>query len=853
MSNIPHVSIWKRVILFFFVCLLCNFAYSQSLTIVRGVVKDSVTHEVISFATVAFEGTNAGTSTDEDGKFHFTYRGSKSVVTASLLGYKTKEIPIRRGATNNLEILLAPDTKELNEVVIRPKKEKYSKKNNPAVELIKKVIAHKKENNITALDYYQCEEYERIFFAFNEFNPNKAPFNRYKFLSNYIDTSLIDSKPILPFSVREKLSDVYYRKDPKSKKRIVKGYHVQGVDQTFETAGLDAIIKEVFKDISIFDNSSTLLFHQFVSPLSEHSSVNFYKWYLSDTVSIENDRYVKLDFAPFNSRDIGYTGHLYISLDSMFAVKRAILRAPKKMNINFVEELIIQHEFEKTAENKWVPVEERTAIDISMLDAVKFYIDKTRKYEDFKVNQPMDPIFVLSDPEVYEKDYLKKPDEFWAMNRPSSYRKDYRMDDMMKDVNNITMFKVLLKIGNVVSSGYVATNKDPDKNKVDIGTVPTFYSYNRIEGSRLRLTAATTKNFHPNLYLYGFAAYGTKDEKFKYYGEATWSFRKVQKHKDEFPKNNLTLGYKYDMNSLGQRYLQAERDNILMSFNPSKNVKMTYNRQAQLSYNKEYYSGFSFTITGQINEERPAGSLLFEKQDEDGNIYSVNKLKSTEAKLSLRYAPNEKFFQQRRKRYSIPAPGFVIDLSHTIGFDGFLGGENQFNRTSFYIFKEAWIAPYGKLAASVNVDKIWGEVNFPHLISPSANSSFTIQKGAYYLIEPLEFVHDEQISWEIYYHMGGLILNRIPLIKHLKLREVFGFRGFLGSLSKDNNPVYNHNLLIFPQNSFTTTKGKPYMEYNIGIENILKMFRIDYVRRINYLGHPDINKHGFRFTFELMF
>lgn len=853
MSNSPHAHIWKRLTVFFMFSFLCTFAYSQSLTTVQGVVRDSVTHEVVAFAAVGFDGTTTGTSTGEDGRFRLNYRGNKTVVTVSLLGYKTKNITIRRGTTNNLEVFLAPDANMLNEVVVRPKKEKYSKKNNPAVELIKKVIAHKKENNITNLDYYQCEEYERIFFAFNEFNKDKAPFKRYKFLENYIDTSLIDSKLILPFSVREKLSDVYYRKDPKDKKRIVKGYHIQGLDQTFETAGLDAIITEVFKDISIFDNSSTLLFHQFVSPLSEHSSVNFYKWYLNDTVTIENDRYVQLDFAPFNSRDIGYTGHLYISLDSMYAVKRAILRAPKKMNINFVEELIIRHEFEKTSQGKWVPVEERMAIDLSMLDAVKFYIDKTRKYERFRVNEPMDPIFVLSDPEVYEKDYLKKTDEYWMANRPSSYKKDYRMDDMMKDINNVTLFKVLLNIGNIVSAGYIPTNKDPDLNKLDIGTVPTFYSYNRIEGNRFRLTAATTKNFHPHFYLYGYAAYGTKDSKFKYYGEATWSFRDVLRNKDEFPRNNLVLAYKYDMNSLGQRYMQAERDNILMSLNPSRNVRMTYNRQAQITYTKEYYNGFSFSIAGQTNEEKPAGSLLFEKRDEMGNLYHVDVLRSTEAKVSLRYAPNEKFFQQRRKRYSIPAPGFTLDLSHAIGFDGFLGGQNQYNRTAFSLFKEAWIAPYGKIAIDLRAEKIWGEVNFPHLITPSANSSYTIQRGTFYLMEPLEFMHDQQVSWEIYYHMGGLLFNRLPLLKHLKWREVFGFRGFLGSLSDDNNPLYNRDLLVFPQHSYTTAKGKPYMEYNIGIENIFNMFRIDYVRRINYLNHPDINKHGFRVTFELMF
>ncbi len=272
--------------------------------------------------------------------------------------------------TTTEEIYLEPIDTQLKEVVVRPGKEKYSKKNNPAVELIKKVIANKDSTNIKALNYYQYKEYERMFFAFNEFKPDRGMFKKFEFIPpQYMDSSLIDHKPILPFSVRERITDVFYRKDPKSNKRIVKAYQIQGVDQEFETEGLDAILKETFKDISIFDNSVTMLYNEFVSPLSSHSAVNFYRWYLSDTVTIDNDRYVKLDFAPFNSRDIGFTGNLYISLDSMYAVKRAVLRAPKKMNINFVEELIIQHDFYKNKEGKWVPLEERTAIDLSMLDA----------------------------------------------------------------------------------------------------------------------------------------------------------------------------------------------------------------------------------------------------------------------------------------------------------------------------------------------------------------------------------------------------------------------------------------------------------------------------------------------------
>lgn len=853
MIRISQHNIKKVTFILFFFFIICGISHAQSSTTIRGTVRDSVTREKIPFVTVSIDNTTIGTFSDEDGEFRLSSRGRQTSVTASIIGYKPYKFTVTLGRNNVKEILLEPEDKQLQEVIVRPKKEKYSKKNNPAVDLIRKVIAHKKQNNISDLDYYQYEEYERVLFAINEFSPDMPLFRRYKFLPDYIDTSIIDEKPILPFSVREKLTDVFYRKEPKDSKRVVKGYDISGIDQAMETEGLDAIINEVFKDISIFDNSITLLFHPFVGPLSEHSAVNFYRWYLSDTVTIDSDRYVKLDFAPFNSRDVGFTGNLFISLDSTYAVKRAVIRTPKKMNINFVDQLVIQHDFKKTENNKWIPVEERMAIDVSMVNAIKFYIDKTRTYENFVVNRPMDAVFLLSDPEVFQKDYTKRPKEFWDRNRPAEYKKDYRMDAMMQEINDVLLFKILLNTGKIVSSGYIPTSSDPEKNKLDIGTVTTFYSYNSVEGNRFRGTLATTKNFHPRLYLYGYGAYGTRDNKFKYYGEATWAFNKIQNHKDEFPKSNISIAYKYDMNTLGQRYTQAERDNILMSLRTSNDQKLTYNRQTQIAYHKEYHSGFSFKLSGQTFHERPAGKLLFERMDEDGNVHSVNNIRTTEAMLTLRYAPNEKFFQQRRKRHTLPSQKTIFTLSHTIALKDVFNGQYHYNKTSFSALKELWVAPYGKLNMSVQAEKMWGEAPFPLLITPSANSSYTIQKGNFYLIEPLEFVHDAQVSWEIYYHMGGWLFNRIPLLKALKWREVFGFRGFLGDLSDRNNPANNHDLLLFPQKTFTTERGKPYMEYNIGIENIFKLIRIDYVRRVNYLYHPDIDKHGFRISFDLNF
>lgn len=847
----PNIQI-KYVLLILFLCIACEYSSAQSSTVLQGVVKDSVTNETLSFVTVQFDDTSIGVFTDENGKFYIRNRANKTNVSISFLGYKTYKLNIPVGRVTNKEILLQPEDLSLKEVVVRPKKEKYSKKNNPAVDLINKVIANKDSNNVLSKEYYQCKEYDRIIFALNDFKPDQGQFKRLKFLPNYIDTSIIDNRLILPFSVREMISDYYYRKNPKTEKRVVEAFERSGIDDAMDLKDLESVINEVFKDVSIYDNSMTFMMQDFISPLSSHSAVNFYRWYIMDTITMEdNKRYIDLAFAPFNSRDVGLTGNLYISTDSTFAVKKAIMKAPRNINLNFVDELIMHHDFKQTEDGKWIPESQRTAIDLSLYKAIKFYVDKTRKFDDYQFDQPVDSVYRKAAPVLFTDGYDEKTKEYWNENRPLNY-KDYRMDELVEDFRNISFLNFLINLGKLASEGYFHTSSDPDKNKLDLGTLLTFYSYNAVEGNRFRGTFATTPNFHPHLFLYGYTAYGTRDGRFKYYGEATWSFRDVKDHKDEFPRNNLIFAYKYDVNDLGQRYTQSERDYIFMSLRSSNAEKSTYNRQTQIAYHREFYNGFSYKISGQTYDERPAGELLFRKQGANGEIVLEDKILSTEAKLELRYAPNEKFFQQKRKRYPIPSEKLVISLNHTAGLKGVLGGMFDYNKTSFSLYKEFWVAPYGKIGITLDAENMWGEAPFPLLISPSANSSFTIQTGSFYLLEPLEFLHDRQVSWEINYRMGGWLFNRIPLLNRLKFREVFGFRGVMGSLSERNDPLKNPDLLLFPDRTYQANK-KPYMEFNVGIENILGFFRIDYVRRLNYYDHPDVSKNGIRFTAEFSF
>ena len=838
--------------LFLSFLLFCNDVYSQ-VTTIQGSVKDSITGESIAYVTVRFDGTTIGDFTNNNGKFKLKSTQNKNVVVFSLMGYVTKEITVPAGKVTNLNVMLVPDGVGLNEVVIRPTKERYIKKGNPAIELIKKVIEHKENYSITKQDYYKTNEYDRIFFAFNEFDPDQIAFKNFKFLPKYERKSRIDEKPILPFSVRETLSEIYYRKQPKEVKKIIKAFQHEGLDQQIDTEALNTIVKETFADISITDNNIHLFFRNFISPLSSDNAVDFYKWYIIDTLNIDNEKYINLGFVPFNSRDVGFSGNLYIAADTTYALKRVQMRVPTKINMNFIESMLIEQEFEKVDHNLWVPTEFTTSIELSLYDTFKFYVEKVKTYSDFSFNDKLDAIFINPSSEIYLSDYDKHDAEYWKNNRPEVFNEDYKMDEMVDEFMSNKSIKAMIEVSNILSTSYISTTKDPNKSKVDIGTVESFYSYNRLEGSRLRLTAATTKNFHKYFYLYGYFAYGFKDEKPKYMGEATWSFNKKEYHKDEFPRNNLSVSYQYDVVALGQQFLEAKRDNILLSLGGgSKNAKLTYDRSSQISYIREYHSGFSYNAYAIVHDQEPAMNVLFEKRNELSNmIDTVYDLRTSELGVILRYAPDEKFFQRRRIRQALPGNGFVYTLSLFKGFEDLFGGQYDYTKLSLCIDNEMFIPPFGKVNTSIQGDKIWGEVPYIHLLSASANNSITIQKRSFYLLRPLEFVNDVQISWDVTYRMRGWLFNRIPVVRDFKWREVLGFRGFVGRLSKNNNPQYNKDLILFPEDSYSM--NQPYMEFNVGVENIFKFFRIDYVKRLNYLDNPDIDKGGFRLNFNLSF
>ena len=829
-------------------------------TIIKGVVTDSITGERLPYVSLIFKGTTIGTATDGDGNFSFSTLTDVKNLEVSYLGYDTKEVKVIPGKTNNLKIKLAPNGITLNEVVVKPKKEKYSKKENPAVKFVKQVIASRESNDPRNHDYFQYDQYEKMVFAMNDYHPkpkkNGKP-GKFDFLIDFVDTLDVGTT-ILPVSEKEKVESVYYRKEPKSEKRIVKGNKSSGVDEIFSRDGIQQFLNEVFREVDIFKNDIPLFLQRFVSPLSTIGP-NYYKYYLLDTLNVNGQKCVDLGFVPFNSETFGFTGHLFVTLDSTFFVQKAILNVPKDINLNFVSGMTIEQTFERTLDSTRIITKDDINVNFKLSEKSKgMYARRLNIYNNHSFDEPDAEralVFKESAPVITLKDAYQQSEDFWTSNRPEEAIKKNpnSVEKLMAKFRSVPIFYITEKVVSVLVSGYIPTNKDPLKSKFEFGPMNTAISGNAIEGARFRVGGTTTTAFSRNLFFDGYMAYGTKDEKLKYDALVEYSFNDRKEYRKEFPLNSIRLEYMYDINQLGQQYMYASKDNMFLAWKRQKDTRATYLRQAELTYYHEHYNGLAYGAVVRNRREYATEYAVFDRIGPDGTISPVKSYDMTELELKFRYAKDEKFYQTRNLRYPITFDALIFNFSHVMAKKDLLGSSYDYHRTDIGIQKRFWFSAFGYIDLITKAGKVWNKVPYPLLILPNANLSYTIQPESYTNMNAMEFISDEYASWDLTYYMNGNLLNRLPLVKKLKWREVFCFRGLWGHLTDKNNPMNGgEGLYLFPNGSYTLGKA-PYMEASIGIENIFKFLRLDYVWRLNYRDHPGIQTKGVRFMMRMSF
>lgn len=842
----------KFVATLFAILAFASTSFAQTLHI-KGKVMDVTNKQPIGYATIAAIGSTTATSTDDNGNFALNVEPGFSKIRISYVGYESQDLSISADAYQELTVYLVPDENTIEAVEIKaPRRSKYSNKNNPAVELIRKVIEHKDENRLEAYEYAQYQQYEKISLGLSNLSEkfkNRKVFKNYQFLFEKDDAEEGSVRGYtLPAFIEERLSQVYTRKKPNTTKQLILAEQRAQFDPKFiDNNGLSNYFNKLYQDIDIYESNIELVTNQFLSPIAG-SSPTFYKFYITDTIKTETPYLVELSFFPRNKADLLFQGRLYITLDGRYAVKKAELSVADDINLNFVRDLDAKLDFEKDLNNRYYLKTSSLGLDFSLTDkGTGIKGNRTVTFEDFQTGlaQPDSTYAGPAVVKVYEQQTERLTEDYWLTHRPVPLKANEQ--NIYKNIDTLQLmpsFQRFLDISSLVLSGY------KQLGPFEVGPVNTFYSFNPVEGFRLRLGGRTTDRLSKRFYAEGYTAYGFKDEKWKYFLSGTYALNNKSVY--TFPQHYIRASVMRDTKIPGQNLEFVQEDNFLLSFKRGDNERFLYNDIYRIEYKKEFTNNFSYVVGLSKWKQQPAGILTYQMLDANGNNRLFNELNTTELSLSLRYAPHEEFYQGKLYRTPIFNKYPIFYMNYVAGLKNVLQGDYNYHNFTLGVDKRFYFSQLGYADVNVEGNYILGDnIPFPFLNIHRANQTYAYQLRSYNLMNFLEFVSDHSVSTNIQYYMNGFILNKVPLIKKLKWREVFSIKAIYGGLRNENNPAYTSNVFQFQENAdgepITYGFGsKPYVEASVGLTNIFKFIRVDYVRRLNYLDQPDAPKHGIR-------
>ena len=836
-----------------FILSLCVSIALHAQTIVGHVV-DEATGENLGFASVQYKDHHVAAITDLNGRFTIErHKGWK--LTVSAVGYKSRTYTIDADM-DKLFVSLREDNRALKEVTVHSKRSRYKRKNNPAVELMRKVIANKKLTDLSRKDYYQYMKYQKLTLALNDMKLEtlaSPKIKKYQWIIDQVETCPQTGKLILPASVDETVTQKIYRRSPHAEKEIVKGQRSAGINDFFQTGDiLNTVSKDVFTDVNIYDDQVRLLQHPFTSPISD-GAISFYRYYIEDTLLVERDSCIHLHFLPNNQQDFGFRGDLYVLKDSSYQVKRCELILPNQTDVNFVEGLKVTQEFTRLPSGEWVLSVDDMVVELVLFDFLqKGVAIRTTRLSDYQFTEIPAKLFKGKAKTVTDPDAAMMDDSFWNQHRKVELtRSEAGMEDFLNGMKTVGGFKYILWGLKLLAENYIETG---NPSMVDIGPVNSMISTNFIDGLRTRLSLQTTANLNRHLFWKGFIARGWRSRNTYYSSQLTWALNKKKYLPDEFPKRNLSFLSTYDVMAPSDKFLSLDKDNVFTAFKWAKVDKMMFYNRQQLTFEYEQMYGLRTLLSVKTEKNEAAGNMVFKPL---GSADPIG-FRTTELRAEIEYSPGALYTNSKQRRLKVNREAPIFTLSHTIGVKGLLGGNYDYHYTEASIFKRIWLNSWGRIDLYTRGGVQWSQVPFPLLCMPAANMSYISQKQAFNLLTSMEFMNDRFVSVDMNWDMQGKIFNRIPLIKKLRWREYVGAKMLWGALSDKNNPWLERNaqstiLMEFPEGSYLLDPKVPYWEISLGIRSIFRFFQIEYVRRMNYNNHSHGHKNSVRLGFTLMF
>ncbi len=830
------------------VLILCTAGFTASAqTRVKGFIRDAVTQQPLQFVSVVFKG-GKGSLSDADGSFYIETSNPKwTTLEFSYTGYKKVSRTVIFGKEQELNIEL--ELEEMKEVVVTTNKRgKYRNKDNPAVELIRKVIEHKSSNRVTSYDYVQYQQYEKMEFSLTN-KPEKLMNNRllknYKFILENQDTTKVEGKALLPVYLEETLSQKYFRKSPEKEKTIILGQKKVNFGDFVDNNGISTYLNKMYSNIDIYQNNITILTNQFLSPIADMAPT-FYRFYIRDTTELDGVKLIRMYFTPRNTNDLVFRGTMFITLDGNYGVQKINMTISKNANINWTRELRINQDFEKGSDGRFHVIMSNMLAEFAFTKGASGGImgERTVSFKNFLINQPAPDSIYSGKSEVMALNAENPSDSFWVANRHQPLTEtETKVYTNIDSLQKMRSFRRFMDIATLLLAGYKSFGG------YEVGPVNAFYSFNPVEGFRLRLGGRTTPKFNKNIYFENYAAYGFKDQKWKYYVAGTYSFN----HKSiySYPLNYLRVSFQHDTKIPGQELQFVQEDNFLLSFKRGNNDKWLYNDIFKVEYTREFGKNLSYTFGFKNWKQQPAGTVLFQKPL-GSSLTNVPAITTSELSAEFRWAPHEQFYQGKVYRIPLFNQYPIFKFRYIAGIKGLMNGEYNYHNLNVNIFKRFYLSQFGYADVVAEGGYIFGKIPYPLLTIHRANQTYAYQLNSYNLMNFMEFVSDKYVSLNTDYYFNGFIFNKIPLLKKLKLREVASAKVLYGSVRPENNPAFNAGAMRFPSDTATgmpttfTLQREPYVEVSVGIANIFKLIRVDLVKRLTYLDNPNVAEWGIR-------
>ncbi len=825
----------KKNILLLFLLVLTNAVLAQ--TKVSGIIVDK-SNQPVPFANVIFKDSNIGVLSNEDGRFYIESPKNYTALIVTSVGYSDREVSLPKLINYDFKVQIN-EAESLKEVVIFTGK--TSKKNNPALDILRKIWERKRKNGLSQFDQYQMEKYEKVEFDMNTidsaFMKNKL-FKGMEFIFNHLDTSNVTGKTYLPIFINESLYDVYGNNKINKVKEKIKANKNSGFSDNQQIL---SFVKDLYSDYDIYNNHLTFFDKSFTSPLSK-TGIDTYNYILRDSAFIDKKWCYNILFYPRRKNELTFKGDFWVS-DTTFAIKKINMAVTKSANINWVKDIYIEQEFEVENDSIFLLTRDYMMSDFALNkkeESKGVYGKRTTLYQNHKFNIEKPTAFYKAEVNYIDNEVYNKSDDYWEENRFENLNKDergvYKMLDTLKTVKK---FQNLYNLVQILGSGYMPIGH------FDYGPIFSSFGYNEVEGVRLRAGGRTYFGPNDTWRLQGYTAYGFTDNKFKYGISGKWMVDK---------KNRLIIsgGNRRDIEQIGAS-LTTTNDVLGRSFASSSvfssgsNGKLTNINLTNVGLEMEPIKNLTFQA-GFSYRTLQSASTTFSLDYYTDATYTATKsdVKQSEVNLQIEYTPNRKTIGYGVERGNVDSPfsRFYVNYSH--GFKGLLNSDFKYEKIQLYYKQPIIIGPLGRSNVIVEVGKTFGTIPLGLMnVIPGNQTYFTIE-NTFSNLNFYEFVTDQYATLQWEHNFGGRIFSRVPFMRKLNWREIVGAKGVYGTISDANRAINASGLTyVAPQDV--------YWEYSAGIGNIFKVFRIDFAWRGSYLNTPDTQQFSVKGSFGFYF